>query len=256
MTRLIRMSAAEPTAKARRVRSRPSVGRPLTRTLLPLAVLLTLTARADAALAFESTGLDFNPSLGDETVVGRFSFTNTGDAPVTILSLKASCSCTATKLEKLMYAPGESGVITGVFTIGDRVGEQRKSITVSTDEAGAEPYRLLMRVQLPPQAQLIPRVLVWRIGDEPAAKIVDIVIPDGVDQAIDRATTTGRQAAAFTCSLETVGAGRYRVSVAPADTSAPRNAVIEVGAGAKAYRVHVRVSPPKAATGEAAEAAP
>jgi hypothetical protein len=218
------------------------------RLLITLALACALPAAASAALVFDSPQAEASPTLSDAEVVSHFRFTNAGAAPVKLVSVKASCSCTTAQLAKSDYQPGESGEITATFAIGDRVGEQRKTISVLTDDPGAPTYALLMIVHLPSQAQISPRVLVWRLGDDPAARTVDIVIPDGVTQTIDRATPSGHEAADFRCELTTVTAGRrYRLTVAPIDTAITRSTVIELAAGAKTYRVYARVRPPVAA---------
>ena len=63
-----------------------------------------------------------------------YPFKNTGDRVVKILKITTTCGCTKAEADREVYAPGESGKITGVFEIGDRVGRQGKKIYVETDD--------------------------------------------------------------------------------------------------------------------------
>lgn len=60
----------------------------------------------------------------------RFTFTNSGDKPLTILNVKPSCGCTAPSWTKEAIAPGAEGFIDVEFNSRGRSGIQKKSITV------------------------------------------------------------------------------------------------------------------------------
>ncbi len=74
-------------------------------------------------------------SLGDipqnKPVNIEFEFTNTGDSPVVITSVQASCGCTATDYSKTPVAPGEKTKIKAVFNAAAK-GAFKKQVTVLT----------------------------------------------------------------------------------------------------------------------------
>ena len=102
--------------------------------------------RAVVVLAFSSTqlfagGLSFEKVVIDDVIAPgeksypfEFAFENTGDATVEISEIKTTCGCTTAKLDKMNYAPGEFGVITGTFSVGSRQGMQEKKVRVMTKD--------------------------------------------------------------------------------------------------------------------------
>lgn len=62
----------------------------------------------------------------------EFEFTNTGDSPVIISNVQASCGCTATNYAKTPVSPGESTKITATFNAAAK-GAFKKTITVVTN---------------------------------------------------------------------------------------------------------------------------
>ena len=82
-------------------------------------------------LTFDKTTHDFgkvNEEVGKATY--SFEFTNTGDAPVIISNVTASCGCTTPEWSKEPVLPGKTAKVTvGYSTIG-RPGPFVKSLTV------------------------------------------------------------------------------------------------------------------------------
>lgn len=66
-----------------------------------------------------------------EMITARFNVTNTGDYPLVIAEVSASCSCTVSEHPEEPIAPGESGVIVA-FLNTDKTGAgiQNKRLTV------------------------------------------------------------------------------------------------------------------------------
>ena len=62
-----------------------------------------------------------------------FKFTNTGDAPLVIKNAKSSCGCTVPKKPEGSIAPGKSGEIIVRYDTKNRVGQFRKTITLTTN---------------------------------------------------------------------------------------------------------------------------
>ena len=145
---------------------------------LLLAVFPGSVTRLAAELAFEQMTIEHEAALLDEKTEALFTFTNAGDAPVTITSLKSSCGCTVPQLEKKTYAPGESGEIQATFTFGSRQGAQHKRITVQTDEPGKPPYLLSLVTRIPEWVEIEPRIIRWKSGDAANPQLIRLRVPN------------------------------------------------------------------------------
>jgi hypothetical protein len=61
----------------------------------------------------------------------EFEFTNTGDSPVVISSVQASCGCTSTDYVKTPVLPGEKTRVKAIFNAAAK-GVFKKQVTVVT----------------------------------------------------------------------------------------------------------------------------
>src|SRR5437016_621746 len=100
--------------------------------IFTLSIFLGVAARAE--LKWEQNTIELHPSAGDKTAVAHFKYQNVGTIPVHFKSVKASCGCTTTQSQKEVVHPSEKGEIVATFTIGDRTGQQLKTVTVQTDD--------------------------------------------------------------------------------------------------------------------------
>ena len=115
-----------------------------------LALLLCFTALGSArALEWDRKLVAATPAPGDEVVRVRYAFKNPAKKTVHILGVTTSCGCTEATPSASQIAPGESGAVDVVFTIGQRTGLQKKEITIRTDESET-PVTLELNVTLPP----------------------------------------------------------------------------------------------------------
>jgi len=62
-----------------------------------------------------------------------FHFTNTGNEPLILKNVKASCGCTTPHWPKEPIMPGETGKITAVYNTKGRPGKFTKVITVTSN---------------------------------------------------------------------------------------------------------------------------
>lgn len=74
----------------------------------------------------------------DGPVAYNFQFTNTGNAPVLIKSVEASCGCTSPEWSRQPVLPGKTGFIKATFDPKDRPSFFNKSITVSSNAKNAQ----------------------------------------------------------------------------------------------------------------------
>lgn len=114
--------------------------------LLPVLLfpLTTLSAKdGKAAIEFEKTTHDFGNIAEDGgPVTVEFTFTNTGDAPLVILSASASCGCTKPKYPVRPVKPGDKESIKVTYLPADRPGEFVKDVTVRTNAPKGKKVKL------------------------------------------------------------------------------------------------------------------
>src|SRR5260370_26922638 len=137
-----------------------------------LSIFLSVAARAE--LKWEQSTVDLHPSVSDKTAVAHFKYQNTGTTPVHFKSVKASCGCTTTQTQKEVVNPGEKGEIIATFTIGDRTGQQLKTVTVQTDDPNPTQATtiLTLKANITPTLEIKPPVVYWQNGEEPKPKKV------------------------------------------------------------------------------------
>jgi hypothetical protein len=82
---------------------------------------------------FATTEHDFGNQAQGKPVSYDFEFTNTGNEPVVLENVKASCGCTTPIWTKEPVMPGKKGNIKAQYNMA-REGSFRKSITVTTKD--------------------------------------------------------------------------------------------------------------------------
>lgn len=192
---------------------------------LALLLLFATFARSAHALEWKERTLNFTTAPFQATQEAVFKFTNTGSKPVAIIDLETNCDCLEASADQKIYAPGASGIIKASFHIGDRLGLYERRIKVVTDE-GAEPVRLLVRIEVPEIVSITPRSVAWKINEAPVEKSVEVQTVKGVAITFtDVQPTSG----AFHARLETIEVGRrYRVYLTPPSTSEAANAAVRI----------------------------
>lgn len=82
-----------------------------------------------AKIEFKTDVIDYGTIEKGADGIRIFEFTNTGDAPLIISSVKSTCGCTVPKKPKGPIMPGETGEIEVKYDT-NRVNPIRKTITV------------------------------------------------------------------------------------------------------------------------------
>ena len=197
----------------------------MNRIFLPLVALLGMLgcAQAQSVLQWDKKIIEVQPGPSEKTAKAEFFFTNISKQPVTIDSVKPSCGCTTTALEKKTYQPGEKGHITAVFTMGSRKGDQAKSIRV--DVRGENPATVLTLVtHIGEPVKLEPSLVYWRTGEAPRAKTIQVKLPSGT-----RLTRVSSSSPKFSATLEPVGEkSEYKITVTPEETAQKATAVLNI----------------------------
>lgn len=109
----------------------------LTTFLLPILIFVAFTAQGQttsnaAEMSFEEKVFDYGTITKGADGNHTFTFTNTGNSPLIIESVKSSCGCTVPKKPEAPIAPGASGSIQVRYDT-QRLGVFRKTITVTTN---------------------------------------------------------------------------------------------------------------------------
>jgi len=88
---------------------------------------------AQGIMSFEKETHDFGTIKEGEIATYEFIFTNTGDQPIEIATVKASCGCTTPFWTRGLIKPGEKGNIKASYNSKDRPGGFSKSVTVQSN---------------------------------------------------------------------------------------------------------------------------
>jgi len=84
-------------------------------------------------LEFEYKTFNFGTVDEGDTILHKFKFVNTGDAPAIISDASTSCGCTVPIYPKKPIKPGEKGIIEVMFNTKGKLLEQKKSITLTAN---------------------------------------------------------------------------------------------------------------------------
>lgn len=110
-------------------------------TFFMFSLLLSISlgfAQGKAVITFEKTVHDFGQVLeADGDVSCEFVLKNTGNIPLVLNRVNASCGCTTPQWPKEPIAPGKTGTIKVTYSVKGRIGPFSKTVTIqSNDEKG------------------------------------------------------------------------------------------------------------------------
>jgi hypothetical protein len=102
--------------------------------VLALFAISAFGQQSRAAIDFEEKIHDFGELKEDDgKATHSFNFTNTGEQPLIIHNVRASCGCTSPDWTKQPVQPGKTGSIKATFDPRNRPGNFNKSIVVTTN---------------------------------------------------------------------------------------------------------------------------
>jgi len=193
---------------------------------LPFALLILLSASAQAELKWDQTIIELKPALGDKQAIAHFKYQNTGKTPIKVKSTRASCGCTAAQSQKSDIAPGDKGEVTATFSIGDRTGLQVKTVTVETDDPTHPSTVLTLKADIPQVVELQPNFVYWQAGEE--AKPKTVVARVGKNIPIKKLYVTSMNPQ-FDAKVEPGSAGgEFKIDIQPKATDRPVFSTITV----------------------------
>lgn len=112
--------------------------------LLLLAMTLTTVAQDNdyAEITFKEISYNFGTIKESKgPVTHKFVFTNTGNKPLILTNVTASCGCTRPEYPTKPIKPGKKGTIKVTFSPIGRAGAFKKTVKVKTN--GREPRSVL-----------------------------------------------------------------------------------------------------------------
>ena len=214
-----------------------------------LSIFLCVAARAE--LKWEQNTIDLHPAVGDKTAVAHFKYQNTGTTPVHFKSVKASCGCTTTQSQKEVVNPGEKGEIVATFNIGDRTGQQIKTVTVQTDDPNPTQATsiLTLKATILQALEIKPTFVYWQSGEESKPKMISIKASKDFPA---KNITVKSNSQNFESKVEPRSAGEWTIEVTPKDTSHPIGTTLLVQTdypkeAPKSFYVNVQVTNPPGA---------
>ncbi len=180
------------------------------------ALFLAALSTAQAQLTWEQKEIELFPKAGDAQAVAKFKYENKTDKPIQIKNVRSSCGCTVASLKKNDVQPGESGEVTATFDIGNRTGQQQKSITIETDYLPEPVTNLVLKAKIADVLQIQPAFVFWENGEDPKPKT--ITVKAGKDIKVTKLDVTS-SSPDFTTKVENgKEAGEFIVKVTPSDT--------------------------------------
>src|SRR5436305_6453528 len=193
--------------------------------IFTLSIFLGVAARAE--LKWEQNTIELHPSAGDKTAVAHFKYQNVGTIPVHFKSVKASCGCTSTQSQKEVVNPSEKGKIVATFNIGDRTGQQLKTVTVQMGDPNPTQATntLTLKANIAPTLEIKPPVVYWQNGEEPKPKKVSV---KAAKEFPAKEITIKSNSQNFESKVEPGKAGEWTIEVTPKDTSHPIGTALQI----------------------------
>jgi hypothetical protein len=136
---------------------------------LVLVVITQGMVSAQGVLTFEKDLHDFGNVTEGVQAVYEFKFKNTGNQPVVISHVQASCGCTTPEWSKEPIAPGKTGVVKAGYNSAGRPGAFNKTLTV-TSNGNPETQSLFIKGTVTPKAATPAPSSVASVSAEDLAK--------------------------------------------------------------------------------------
>ena len=199
------------------------------RAVAMLWVVLLGCAHA-SGLTFEHTLVEVQAAADTRSVVADFNFENRSAKPVTIAKYDKTCTCMAVQVSdgKLVYGPGEKGVIRATFDLENLLGTLEKPVKLWIDQDPDDKPSLVLttRIHIPVLVVIDTKTLKWDLGSKPETRLIDIRMAYAKPIRI---VSTQCSSENFKMDLETLEEGKhYVLHVTPATTDAPSLGVIQI----------------------------
>jgi hypothetical protein len=203
-------------------------------------------SQLQAELTWAQKAVELQADSKASVIEARFRFINKGSVPIDILQVQTSCGCTTAALAQRHCAPGQSGEVIARFTVGERVGLQKKTILVSTSD-GPVPTALTLVVHIPELLRIQPAFVLWKQGEPRAAKTLQIEAAQENLPLKDVSVLSSNPAVAVQWQPVVEGK-KYQIVVTPDTTEKPLFSTLTIhcgiGSEQKTFHAYVSVSAP------------
>ncbi len=186
-----------------------------------LLVWATLTSLISAAgLTFPEPVKELKAAADATEIIADFPFSNTSDKAVEIKRYDAGCTCVAVGVEsgKLVYQPGESGVVRAKFDMSNYSGDVEKPVGIwlDNDPEKSPSIQLMVKVHIPEVLKIETKTVKWDVGAPPTPQIIKLIVEGDEKIRIVSVTHSNEN---FLQELKTVEDGRaYELVITPKDT--------------------------------------
>lgn len=126
-------------------------------------------------LVFEVSAYDFGKVVGDAPLVCKFPFKNMGSEKLIINAINTGCGCTAAKLAKMEFAPGEGDSIEITYNPKGS-GKQQRSIHVSSNDSQQPNMQITISAQVVPLIEARPQTVQFGQVSVGETRTVQLVI--------------------------------------------------------------------------------
>lgn len=169
-----------------------------------------------AQLVFEESLKELTVTPDTETASVEFPFT-VGPKGAEIVNFDAPCTCLQAKISdngKLVWKPGEKGVVKGLFSMGNLKGKTDKMIVLRMKSPTAPLVKLTLRLDIPELLKIEPApTLFWNQGGKADSKTFKLTVQH--DEPIHIVETSGTNEN-FGFELKTLRKGwEYELVVTP-----------------------------------------
>ena len=96
------------------------------------------TADKFPVMAIDTPSVDLGTLTQGDTIMHVYNFKNTGNMPLVLSNVSASCGCTTPSYSKDPVAPGERGFITVKFNSKGKEGKLNKTVTAYANTKPAD----------------------------------------------------------------------------------------------------------------------
>jgi hypothetical protein len=178
---------------------------------------------AAAGLTFPETQKDIKAAADATEVVVDFPFTNSTAKPVEIKRYNGDCSCVSAAVAggKLIYQPGEEGVVRVKFDMSNLWGEINKMayVFLDDDKENAPSVSLTIKVHIPEVVKVETKTVKWDIGAAATPQTIRLSV-EGEEKVHILSVTSSNEN--FLSELKAIEDGRvYEVSITPKNTESP-----------------------------------
>ncbi len=95
----------------------------------------------------------------------KFIFTNEGEGELRIQNVATTCGCTTPEMEKLVYAPGESGELVVYYDPHNRKGPQNRKVTIHSNDPASPRLPITIEANVKRMIEIEPAII--RLGQVP-----------------------------------------------------------------------------------------